>query len=73
MLYIVCWRCSSIHICYGISQKLFIRYLKNRALLEADPGHLPGQQGRWNYLQQLFTAESPILQNNLKIIANINS
>ena len=26
--------------CYGISQKRFIRYLKNRTSPETDPGHL---------------------------------
>ena len=46
----VCWRYSSTQMCYGISQKIFIRYLKKRTLLEVHPGNLPGKERRWNFL-----------------------
>ena len=40
MIYILSWRCSRTRLCYGISEKRFIRSLKYRTLLEADLGHL---------------------------------
>ena len=52
MVYILCWRYSSTQMCYGISQKKFIRYLKKRTLLEVDPGNFPGQKRGWNFLKQ---------------------
>ena len=41
-VYIVCWRCSLTYLSYGISQKVTfnLRCLKNRTLVEADPGPL---------------------------------